>query len=56
MMLVFFRVLTPSQLARVAVQTMPSNKLDTLALCKCAPDPETEQKLTPGFCADLAAH
>ena len=36
MMMVFFRVLTPLQLAHVAVQTAPTNKLDTLALAKCA--------------------
>ena len=36
MMMVFFRVLTPLQLANVAAQTAPTNKLDTLALAKCA--------------------
>lgn len=39
MMMVFFRVLTPLQLANVAVQTAPTNKLDTLALAKCGRTP-----------------
>jgi len=36
MMMLFFRVLTPLQLAHVAAKTALTNKLDTLALAKCA--------------------
>jgi hypothetical protein len=36
-MLVWFRVLTPLQTARAALQMVPSYKLETLTFLKCAP-------------------
>lgn len=35
MMIVYFRLLSPVQLAHVAALTITTNKLDTLALAKC---------------------
>ena len=46
-MVVYFRLLSPVQLARVAALTVATNKLDTLALAKCAPPtPALTQTLT----------
>ena len=36
-MLVWCRVLAPIQAARIAVQTVPTYRLDTLTFLKCAP-------------------
>ena len=51
-MLVWCRVLAPIQAARIAVQTIPAYKLDTLTFLKCAP-----MLVVPGvLCRHMAAY